>query len=148
MSDTNLRTEAQLQESVANLQLQFCALQYIMADIICQLTLTDYECLNVNSELHIPIVGPEIIVALDILADTEDGLASLSNSLNALGEQLKLSFDIDQVADSNYELTIYTFSMIMCQGYETFLGEMPVLTTLEIDAITDSEWQKDTSSLN
>lgn len=106
MSETAVRTPEELKRASALFQLQFSVQQYIVTKIVAELRDIDFVRLSANEEIIIPFSDSEVIDHLNIIDDQIGDFVALDMSLNQLGEEVKLSFDIIR---NDEDITEYGF---------------------------------------
>lgn len=160
MSRTAVRTPEELKRDYALFQLQFEVQRYIVAEIISKLKEADYVRLTADNEVLIPFSDNEVIGQLEIIDDQIGDFTSLKMSLNQLGEDVNLSFDIvrnDDVEEFGFDPDIYPFLLALSAFPEEHYGQL-VTETIKYDAIgltyndkeiiKQSDWQQSSADMN
>lgn len=162
MSEANTRTEYQLRQDFATFQLMFSVQKFIVDKILSEANDSDFKLLGEKREIVVPINDEEVVMHLRIIEDTLGDLISLTSSLNQLGEDLNISFDIVNSESNIYpEVNPFEHPFVLSisafpeehynEEARDFAEEIQFEENDYVDKekiIDESQWQKNFSGMN
>ncbi len=162
MSEARTRTAKDLKQNFATFQLMFSIQKFIVEQMLAKIDELDFKLLGEREELIIPFADEEVVVSLSVIKAELGDFISLNASLNQLGEELDLSFDISEgdVGDKyQFILSVSSFPeehyTEEVEAYEEAIANAENIGFEEIDTmkvsfetIEESRWQKKLNRLN
>lgn len=170
MSDATIRTVDDLRRNIATFRLLFSVQKYVVEEAISKMNEADLHRLNVEKDIIIPFDDSEALVSLKVIDECVGSFIDVEMSLDQLGEELDLSFEIirnDAEYDSDeHDPDLYPYLLSISAYPETHMKkELEYLATeylyfkipikfKEIPSddnegiIKQSEWQTEHSTWN